>query len=122
MKSSAWTDSSGSSAVEFALILPAFLALLVGGFYLALLGFALSNMRFAAEEGARCASVQTTICTNDTTTAALALSRFRGPGTGATFTSSTASCGHLVTATMTYRLNAVVTSIDIPLSARACFP
>jgi len=122
MKPSGWTDSSGSSAVEFALILPAFLALLVGGFYMALLGFALSNMRFAAEEGARCASVKTTICTNDTTTAAFALTRFSGPGTGATFVSSTASCGHLVTATMTYRLNAVITSIDIPLSARACFP
>jgi hypothetical protein len=87
---------------------------------MALLGFAMANMRFAAQEGARCASVQTSVCTNNITTAAFALSRFGG--TGATFTSSTATCGHLVSATMTYRLNAVITSISIPLSAQACFP
>ena len=117
---SACADSSGNSAVEFALILPAFLALIVGGFYLALLGFAIANMHYAAEAGARCASVKTTVCTNNTTTAAFALSRFHG--SGATFTSSTAACGHLVSATMTYHLNAGLTSINIPLSTRACFP
>lgn len=116
----AWTDSSGNSAVEFALVLPAFLMLLVGGLYLALLGFALTNMRYAAEAGARCASVQTATCTNNTTTAAFALNRFGG--SGATFTSSTATCGHLVSGTMTYRLNTGFTSINIPLSVRACFP
>lgn len=118
-----WTDSSGNSIVEFALVLPAFLTLIVGGFYLALLGFTVSNMHYAAEAGARCASVQTSTCTNSTTTAAFALSRFyNAGGSGATFTSSNASCGHLVSGTMTYRLNTGFTSLNIPLSARACFP
>lgn len=115
-----WSDRSGSSAVEFALIMPAFVALLVGGFYLALLGFALSNMHNAAESAARCASVKTTICKNSTTTAAYAASRMRSAG--ATFTSSNATCGHRVSGTMTYRLSAGITSFNVPLSVSACFP
>jgi Flp pilus assembly protein TadG len=118
-----WSDTSGSSAVEFALVLPAFLMLIVGGFYLALAGFAVSNMRNAAQAAARCASVNTTVCTNSTTTTAYATNQLIGTArTRATFTSTTASCGHQVNGTMSYALNIGITTFTIPLSAQACFP
>jgi Flp pilus assembly protein TadG len=118
---SSLSNNEGASAVEFALVLPAFLMLVVGGFYLAILGFTMSSMRYATQAAARCASVQTTVCTNNTTTAAYAASKFQGSGS-ATFTSSTATCGHLVSGTMIYGLATGITTINVPLTARACFP
>lgn len=112
----------GNTAVEFALILPAFLMVLLGGFYLALLAFAASSMQYAVEAGARCASVNTTVCTNSTTTIAYARARFSAGGATPIFTSTTATCGHRVTGSMTYPLRTGLATINVPLSSAACFP
>jgi Flp pilus assembly protein TadG len=118
-----WQNEDGNAIVEFALIIPLFVMVVVGGFYTALLMFAASNMQYAVEAGARCASVNSTVCTNSTTTAAYARQRFSASaGNTATFTSSTASCGHLVTGSMTYPVKTGVTTVNVPLAAQACFP
>ena len=115
--------NSGSTVVEFALILPAFILLIVGGFYLALLLFTSSGMQYATEAGARCASINTAVCSSTTATAAYAQSLFRGSaGSTPVFTAGTAACGHVVSATMTYSLNTGLTKFNVPLSSTSCYP
>jgi Flp pilus assembly protein TadG len=115
-------DNRGNSLIEFALIMPAFVMLIIGGFNAALAVFAASNMQYAVEAASRCASVKTTVCTNTTTTAAYAKARASGAASGATFVASSAACGHLVNGTLSYKMSLGVTAITIPLTAKACFP
>ena len=116
-------DDKGNTAVEFALVFPMFLAVIVGGFYVAQLAFAASSLHYAVEAGARCAAINSTTCSNNTTTASYARTRFVALGGNApTFTSSNAACGHQVSGTMTFVIRAGVTKINVPLSAQSCFP
>ena len=116
-------DNAGTAAVEFAMVFPAFVSLVVGGIYTAQLLYAASSLRYAAEAAARCYSVNTTVCTSNTTTQTYALGKYLGPAYPApTFTASTPACGHQVVGTETYVLNAGMTSVAVPLSATACFP
>ena len=116
-------DRRGAAAVEFAMVLPAFLSLMVGGVYTAQLLYASSSLRYAAEAAARCASINTTTCTGNASTQTYALGKYMGPAYPApTFVSSSAACGHNVTGSMTFVLNAGITSFNVPLSASACFP
>jgi len=120
----AWLpDNAGATAVEFAMVFPAFISLIVGGVYTAQLLYEASSLRFAAEAAARGYSVNTTVCTSNTTTQTYALGKYLGPVYPApTFTASTPACGHQVTGTATYQLNAGLKTFTVPLSATACFP
>jgi Flp pilus assembly protein TadG len=112
----------GATALEFAIILPAFVMLIVGGTFSAGLVFTLTAMHFAVEDGARCASVQTTVCSSSSSTVSYTQSRYMGPPISPTFTYSATGCGHTVTGTVTYALNVGLTAFSIPLSASACHP
>jgi Flp pilus assembly protein TadG len=117
-----WSDHAGSSAVEFAIVLIPFVMLVVGGFYAAGLAFAASSMQFAAEAAARCAAIQTTVCTA-ATTVAYANSHDLASSLGApTFSYSTTGCGHVVSGTLTYVLDLGLSKINVPLTSTACFP
>jgi Flp pilus assembly protein TadG len=119
----AWGDAAGASAVEFAMVLVPFVMLIVGGFYGAGVVFAASSMQYAAEAAARCAAVQTTVCTDSTTTVAYANSHDLATSMGQpTFTYSTTGCGHVVHGTLTAELDTGISRIDVPLTATACFP
>lgn len=116
-------NDAGTTAVEFALILAPFLMLVVGGFYVALLTFTASSLRYAVEAGARCASVNTTTCSNSATTISYARTQFGAANASSvTFASRSATCGHLVSGTMNYTLSTPIRKIIVPLSAQACFP
>ena len=118
-----WTDRSGGAAIEFALVLPAFLMLVVGGLFTAQLLFVESSLQYAVEEGARCASIKTTVCSDSASTLSYVQSHFDAAGSATpTFTSTTAACGHSVVGTVTFALDTGLTKIDVPLSASACFP
>jgi Flp pilus assembly protein TadG len=113
----------GAAAVEFALVMPAFIALIVGAIFTAQTMYAASSLRYATEAAARCASVNTTTCSSDSATQTYAASKYLGPVSPApTFVSSSVACGHKVTGSLTYVLNTGVTTINVPLSAAACFP
>ena len=120
----AWLpDRAGSAAVEFAMVFPAFISLIVAGIYTAQLLYAASSLRYAAEAAARCYSVNTATCTSNTTTQTYALGKYLGPAYPApTFTASTPACGHQVVGTMTFPLNVGLKTFSVPLSATACFP
>ena len=49
-------DHSGAGAVEFALVLPAVLMVIVGGIHLCLVSYTLAGLHYATEAAARCAS------------------------------------------------------------------
>jgi Flp pilus assembly protein TadG len=113
----------GATVIEFALVLPLFLMVVIGGMYLSLLAFAYSSMQYATQAGARCASVNSTTCGTATTTVSYTRNQYLGPNRNAiAITTGSGSCGHIVSATMTYGLNTGISRLDVPLAATSCFP
>lgn len=116
-------DQQGTTAVEFGIVAPVFIALLLGTMGLCVALFLIGSLHFAVEDGARCASVKTTICADGPTTIAYTQSRYLGPsGVTPTFTYAAAACGNSVSASITYSANVLFKTLVIPISATACFP
>jgi Flp pilus assembly protein TadG len=87
--------------------------------------YANQTLQYAVEAAARCASVNhipATGCPDDAATRNFALRSYKGPGVSPTFTVSSAGCGHTVSGSASFPLNAGIISISVPLSATACFP
>jgi Flp pilus assembly protein TadG len=124
-------DWRGNAAVEFALIVPFFFAMMFALLYTGLLVYAYVGLHYATEDAARCYAVNTQTCNNDApTTVIYAGHRFKGP-VSATFTANTnGNChqtnnvpdGHQVTGSGSFTMNVVVHSFTVPLSTTACFP
>jgi Flp pilus assembly protein TadG len=117
-----WRDTSGASAVEFALTAPAFIMLVVGSILVGLGMWAQAGLQHGTEAAARCASVNTLLCgtvDNIKTYAAQQSYGLNPPAT--TFTVSTPACGNQVSASYAFPL---VTSFfgSMTLTAQACFP
>jgi Flp pilus assembly protein TadG len=115
-------DQQGTTAVEFAIVAPVFIALLVGTITLCIGLFLVGSLHFAVEEGARCASIKTTICSDAATTVAYTQSHYFGPDVSPTFTYAAASCGNSVSASISYSMNVGFRTFVVPISATACFP
>ena len=118
----ALNDARGTAAVEFALVAPAFIMLVVGAFYLCLCLFLTGSLHYAVEQAARCASVKTTICTDSSSIVSYAQSNYFGPGGQPSFNYAAAACGKSVSASMNYVLSIGIRQFTIPVSATACFP
>ena len=118
-----WRAQTGASAVEFALVVPAFLALTIGALNLCIVLYINSNLHFAVDDAARCMSVKTTVCDTVAHTKTHALATFNFPSLSPTITPTfAAACGNQVSGSATYQLNAVVTNLSVNLSATSCFP
>jgi Flp pilus assembly protein TadG len=118
-----WNDERGTTAVEFAIVAPVFILLVIGTLYMCIALFTVGSLHYAVEEGARCASVKSTLCTDASTTLAYTKTHYFGPGTMPTFTYAAAtSCGQSVSASLNYTMNLGVSQFTIPISATACFP
>ena len=114
-------DERGTSAIEFAIVGPVFLGLVIGMIYLCMMLFSMGSLQYAVEDAARCYSVRALMCPDPGTTVAYAQSTFLGVVTPR-FTASTAACGHQVTGAATFNFNYVIGNQVVPLSASACFP
>lgn len=112
---------SGNVAVEFALLLPAFVMVVVGTLYAGLVMYSAVGLHSAVEAGARCYSVNSGQCSSASATQTYAKNQYFGINSP-TFSASTPACGHQVSATVSVVLNAGIASWTIPLSATACFP
>jgi Flp pilus assembly protein TadG len=115
---------SGTSAVEFGIILSVFVSMMFGILNISIVLWTLGSLHYAAETAARCAAVGSASCTDP---AAYALSQYYGVSLGATnpfsYNSPTAGCGHTVTASYTYSLVIpMIGSYSLPLAAAACSP
>jgi Flp pilus assembly protein TadG len=120
-------DQQGTTAVEFGIIAPVFVAMLVGTMGLCVALYLIGSLHFAVEDGARCASVKAACQINGVADAALTQaytqSRYLGPsGVAPTFTYTAAACGNSVSASLTYSVNVLFRTLVIPISATACFP
>jgi Flp pilus assembly protein TadG len=115
-------NDQGTTAVEFAIVAPVLIALLVGTIALCVGLFLIGSLHYAVEEGARCASVKTTICSDAATTVAYAQNHYFGPNVSPTFTYAAAACGNSVSASINYSMNVGFKTFMIPISATACFP
>jgi Flp pilus assembly protein TadG len=107
--------------VEFALVLPALAMLVVGGLYTGLLMYSAAGLHSAVEQAARCYSVNVGQCNSATAAQTYAQNSYYGIN-APTFTASLQTCGHQVSATLSFVLDAAVASFNVPLTATACFP
>jgi Flp pilus assembly protein TadG len=113
------TDDRGSSAVEFALTAPAFLALLFGALQGGLMLWTQLGLQQAVERAARCAAVNATLCGTSDLVKSYAVTQGLASGvTTGSFTLTTETCGKAVTATQSVRF----VTATVSLSARSCFP
>ena len=117
-----WHDSRGMAAVEFAMVAPFFIILTVGTFYLCMCLFLIGSLHYAVEQAARCAAIQTTVCTDSSSTVTYAQNNYFGPGGTPSFTYTAAACGNSVSATMNYVWSIGFKQFTLPVSAAACFP
>lgn len=117
-----WKNENGSGAAEFALVVIPFLALVFAIIGLSMMVYANNSLQYAAEKAARCFAVNVTSCATTGATQTYAAAQYAGPNIAPVFVASTAGCGHTVTGTATLTLDAVVTSLSVPLTASACFP
>ena len=120
-------DQRGTTAVEFAIIAPVLIAMLIGTMGLCVALYLIGSLHFAVEDGARCASVKAVCQVNGIAdgilTQAYTQSRYLGPsGVTPTFTYAAAACGNSVSASITYSVNVLFRTLVIPISATACFP
>jgi Flp pilus assembly protein TadG len=116
-------DCTGASTAEFAIVAPAALMMMIGGMYVAMLGFTAASLRYATEQGARCASINSTLCGTTADAQNYALSQFKNlSGSTATFTATNDTCGQKVVGSISYTMNLATYRLVVPLSASACFP
>lgn len=115
-------DEHGAAAIEFAVVGPVFLLLVIALIYGCFMLFGIASLHYAVEEGARCASVRTTVCNSSDTTISYTQSVYYGPLMSPTFTYATSSCGHAVTGRANFDFNIGVADLTVPLSATSCFP
>jgi Flp pilus assembly protein TadG len=116
-----WREQRGTTAVEFAIVSPVFIAMILGLLALCVCLFLVGSLHYSVEEAARCASVRTTVCKDASTTIAYAQSRYYGPSSP-TFSYTTAACGNSVTASINYVAQLGLTQVTVPVTAAACFP
>jgi Flp pilus assembly protein TadG len=115
-------NEEGTTAVEFAIVSPVFIAMLFGVIGLCITLFLIAGLHFAVEDGARCASVKTNICVDAASTVAYTQSHYMGPNVSPTFSYSDAPCGKSVTGTINYSMDLGFRTFALPISATACYP
>lgn len=113
--------AEGTAAVEFAFVMPAFLALVVGTITASILLYSNVSLQRAVEAGARCFSVNASQCGSALAAQSYAEGQYHGIDSPI-FTASTPSCGHQVAGTVTIQIEAALTNFSLPLSATSCFP
>ena len=107
--------------MEFAIVGPVFLTLMVGTIYTCMLLYSMASMHYAVEQGARCASVNSTTCGSSSAIISYTQAAFYGTVTP-TFTYASAACGHQVSGSTNFSYHFLWTTLTVPLSATACFP
>jgi Flp pilus assembly protein TadG len=97
------SGTSGAGAVEFALVLPAFLMFVLGLVDCGRLLWTNGTLAHAVAEASRCAVVNTSICGTAAAVQAYAVTQAWGLGlTSSAFTVATAACGTQVNGTLDF--------------------
>ena len=129
-------DQRGASAVEFALVIPVMMMLVLGVLHMSFVIYASVNLHNATEWTARCLAVSannpataTTPCTKSAPTQAQLQSyvqaRYLGPDISPfTFTVTANGCqgASQLTSSGTYNMALGFASLPITVTAKACYP
>jgi Flp pilus assembly protein TadG len=114
----------GTTAVETAIVLPAFILMLFAIIEGGLLFWTQATLQFAVEAAARCAVVNTTQCGSSTAIQNYAVAQATGiTVSSASFNVSQPSCGYQVS--IGYPFSFIVTDLysgTITLNAQSCHP
>ncbi len=116
--------SRGTVALEFALVLPALLLMVLGLMDVSRLIWTQTTLDRAVEAAARCAAIEPSLCGTTSAIQTYAVGQALGLlVTTAAFSVATVSCGKQVKATMpfTFIIPWIATSA-ITLDATACYP
>jgi Flp pilus assembly protein TadG len=118
------THGGGSTAIEFSLTAPVFLAIVFGLIDFGLLLWTQLGLQHATELAARCASVNKTICADATAVKAYASTQVFGMTVPTSvFTVSQLACGNKITARYDFGLiGGFYGTPLVTLNAEACFP
>ena len=114
---------SGATVVEFALVGGLFLGLILGVVEVGRLLWTLNALHYGAQQAARCAAVNSTLCGSNSLlqTWAAGIGGSTLPGSAFTLNSA-AACGMQVTASYSMQLYLPYLNMDPTLTATACFP
>lgn len=119
-----WRDERGASALEFGILLPIFVPLILGIMQFGQMFWTQTALQHAVDMAARCATINATTCGTASLTQTYAATQAYGLTfpTG-TFVATAAACGNQVTATYTFPfIGTVWFPASIGLSARSCYP
>ncbi len=115
-------DRRGSAAVEFSLVAPALLLLVLGMLESGRALWTQNALNYAVEQAARCYAVGAPGCTTPALTQSFAAGVSGAKFPSSAFTVSNAACGFSVTASYSMSLLIPHFGITPTLTAQSCFP
>jgi Flp pilus assembly protein TadG len=115
-------ERGGAAAVEFAIVAPVLLVLVLGIMEGGRALWTQNALNFAVDQAARCASIDTNNCGTSTQIQNYAAAVSGEGFTAATFTVSTAACGNVVSASFPIRLYIPFVGSALTLTAQSCYP
>ncbi|HEX3429891.1 MAG TPA: TadE/TadG family type IV pilus assembly protein [Rhizomicrobium sp.] len=114
-------DERGTSIVEFAIILPVFVAVVFGMVNCGFLLWTQLGIEHAVVAASRCETINPTACPDIQTYATQQAYDLNLPKS--TFTATTVSCGNQVTASYPFQFVTLITpAVNVTLTARSCYP
>jgi hypothetical protein len=114
---------SGATVVEFALVGGLFLGLILGVIEVGRLLWTLNALHYGAQQAARCAAVNSTLCGSNNLLQTWAAGIGGSTLPGSAFSLDTgAACGMQVTASYSMQLYIPYVNMNPTLTATACFP
>ena len=114
-------SGDGGAALEFALVIPAFIAAADHRHYPNLV-FTVSSMHYATKPLRALRLDRTADATSSSVIQSYATTHYAGPSVSPSFAYSTAGCGHTVTGTVTYSLDLGSRTMSVPVSTASCYP
>jgi len=117
-------DRRGVTALEFAILLPFFVTLVLGMMQISQVLWTQMALQHAVEMAARCASINAASCGNANQIQTFAAAQVYGMAIPAgTFSASTTTCGNQVLASFPYTLDIPLVPLPaLTLTARSCYP
>lgn len=116
------SDHAGAAAVEFALVVPVFLLMLIGIMEFGRLLWTQNALHYAVEEAARCSAIDTDVCSSTSTTQSFAAGRSGLTFATSVFTVTKTSCGWQVSASYPFSFVGFLSEYSVTLHAQACYP
>jgi Flp pilus assembly protein TadG len=112
----------GATAIEFGLIAPAFLLLVLGTIEFGRVFWTWNALTYSVAEASRCASIDTVHCGSASQIQAFAAARSGAGFSASVFAVKTASCGNQVSATYPMSLYIPFANYSVTLTTQSCYP